>query len=628
MCGIAGMIGRNSSPSREAVCKMLETIHHRGPDGEGVFLDQKICFGHRRLAILDLRPEGNQPMHWENRYAITYNGEVYNYIEIRRELEALGKCFSTGTDTEVILAAYAQWGPDCVKRFNGMWAFAIYDKQQQTVFFSRDRFGVKPLYYYHNDEAFYFGSEIKELWTQMPKPVRANVGTLLAFLQNGELDYSEQTCFADVFQVPGGHNIQYDIRTGEFTVKRWYELERQTIKKDYSENVSLFKELFQKAVSLRLRSDVPVGSTLSGGLDSSAITCVAAGLQKEKSLSTISSCFKEKAFDEQEYIDEVTEYACVENHKVWPETKLDIDMLDEVLWHQDEPSSAIAAHYVYKKAKELGITVILVGEGADEQLAGYTNFFEALFVELIQSGQWKKLIEQIKSYREVREPFDHVALGHLLKMTITDALLPVRIRDWLRVNRRGYDARAFFKPKAIHNREVYRARNLYVARNANEVVKNYMFSEMPRILHDLDRMSMMHSVETRAPFLDKDLVQALMNMPLSHKLWNGVTKRVMRDAMRGSMPDKVTDRYGKMGFMSSEFQWFFESPEACVKMIEDVCDAMPEYIDKKAVLTWCETHMNGKAAARNDEYLIARLIMVARWMKIFQVRVMTADGEE
>lgn len=621
MCGIAGMIGRKGMPSKEAVGEMLETIRHRGPDGEGTFLDGKVCFGHRRLAILDLRPEGNQPMHWEGRYTITYNGEVYNYIEIRRELEALGKCFATTTDTEVILAAYAQWGAECVKRFNGMWAFAIYDKQNQTVFFSRDRFGVKPLYYYFTDNAFFFASEIKELWTQMPKPVAANIGTLLAFLQNGEQDYSEQTCFADVFQLPGGHNLYYEISTGKFTVEQWYWLTHKTSRSDYAENVGRFKELFQKAVKLRLRSDVPVGCTLSGGLDSSAITCVTAGLQPDKTLTTISSCFSEKAFDEQEYIDAVTEHGAIQCNKVWPSTKLDLDLVDRLIWHQDEPSSAIAAHCVYEKARQLDIPVILVGEGADEQLAGYTGFFETLFIELFRSRRWKELYSQLKNYREVREPVDRVSLGHLVKMAAADIFLPARLRDRLRVHRGSYDARRFFTDKAIHHREVYKARNLYVSRSADKTIKAYLFAEMPRILHALDRMSMMHSVETRAPFLDRELVQELFDMPLSHKLWNGVTKRVMRDAMRGVLPDKVNERYGKMGFMSAEFQWFYEAPEICTGLIEKLCDAMPGYINKEAVLHWCENHKDGKPCGSNEEYILARMIVAARWTELFQVSI-------
>ena len=299
MCGIAGMIHKKGQANPEAVQAMLDTIAHRGPDGEGLYTDGAVALGHRRLAILDLRPEGNMPMHYSDRYTITYNGEVYNYLELRQELETLGCTFRTRTDTEVILAAYERWGEACVERFNGMWAFAIYDRQEQNLFFSRDRFGVKPLYYWNTDDAFYFGSEIKEIWTQMPKPVKANTGVLLAFLNTGDLDYSEQTCFADVYQLPGGWNMRYSLKDHTFTTHRWYELKKNAQAATYEENVETFRDLFHQAVTLRLRSDVPVGSTLSGGLDSSAIVCTLRKIiPEDKPVNTLSSCFEEKTFDE------------------------------------------------------------------------------------------------------------------------------------------------------------------------------------------------------------------------------------------------------------------------------------------------------------------------------------------
>ena len=621
MCGIAGLIQKKGTPAPEAVQAMLDTIAHRGPDGEGLYADGSVVFGHRRLAILDLRPEGNMPMHYGDRYTITYNGEVYNYLELRQELETLGCTFRTRTDTEVILAAYAQWGEACVERFNGMWAFAIYDRQEDTVFFSRDRFGVKPLYYWNAEDAFYFGSEIKEIWTQMPKPVKANMGVLLAFLNTGDLDYSEQTCFADVFQLPGGWNMRYSLKDHTFTASRWYELKKDKGEPDsYEENVETFRKLFRQAVTLRLRSDVPVGSTLSGGLDSSAIVCT---LRKvvpaDKPVSTLSSCFEEKAFDEQEYIDEVIRHVDADAHKVWPDTSLDLEELDREIWHEDEPHTNMAGRFVYRKARELGMPVMLVGEGADEQLAGYTNFFEALFLELLFSGRLKEFASQLKAYKNVREPHDHVSLKHLLLVTATDFLLPVRLRDWIRIHRKDYAAGRYMKKASLNHPEVYRARNLYTSIHTDDVIKAYMFAEMPRILHALDRTSMAFSVETRAPFLDKDLVEAMFRMPLNHKLWDGITKRVMRDAVREDMPEKVTNRYGKMGFMSPEFQWFYEDPERVTQHLADACDALADYVDKEAVMEWCRTHAHSAPKMGNDEWLLARLLRVGRWMKVFDV---------
>ena len=622
MCGIAGIIGKESPIEPEAVQTMLDTIRHRGPDGEGAFFDGRLAFGHRRLAILDLRPEGNQPMHYAGRYTIIFNGEIYNYLELRAELMALGYAFATQTDTEVILAAYAQWGAGCVERFNGMWAFALYDAAEQTVLFSRDRFGVKPLYYWNTQDAFYFGSEIKAIWTQMPKPVRANEGALLAYLATGEIDYSEQTCFQDVYQLQGGHNMTYHLRDNSVTFDRWYTLKNQKKGRGatYAQCVAQFRDLFEKAVRLRLRSDVPVGCTLSGGLDSSSIVCTLNRIKPEgKELTTISSCFQEKAFDEQEYMDAVIDHTGATSHKVWPDLRINLATLDKEIWQEDEPCTSMASRFVYQKARELEMPVILVGEGADEQLAGYTNFFEPLFLELLLHGNFAGLRGQMKAYRKVREPVDHVSLKHLLQVTGSDFLLPTKARDALRIHRKGYAASRYLSIACIHHPEVYRARNLYTKTSTDEVIKAYLFAEMPRILHSLDRSSMAYAVEARAPFLDKDLVEAVFAMPLRFKLWDGVTKRVMRDAIGPDLPEKVKNRFGKMGFMSPEFQWFYEDPALVTTLLDQACDALPGHVNKQAVLQWCENHKDASPMYSDEEWLLSRLLRIGRWMQVFQV---------
>lgn len=625
MCGIAGMIGKAVPASSKNVQQMLNLVRHRGPDGEGIFCNGKIALGHRRLAILDLSPDGNQPMQYDDsRYLITYNGEVYNYLELRKELENKGHCFITQTDTEVILAAYAEWGEQCVERFNGMWAFAIYDSMENTVFCSRDRFGVKPFYYWDGPDAFYFGSEIKELWLHMVKPVKANLGVLLAFLTTGERDYSEQTFFDQVFQLRGGHNILYDLKANTYVVKKWYDVDetKGKLKYSYEDAVMCFRKTFQAAVKVRLRSDVPVGCTLSGGLDSSAITCTVDKIKgTSDSLHTISSCFKEKAFDEQEYIDEVLRATKTIGHKVWPAKELNLKELDEAIWIEDEPGVASAGRTVYQTAHELDLPVMLVGEGADEQLAGYTNFFETLFLYLFGTGQWGCLVKQLKAYKNVREPLDHVTLKHILQVAVCRFFLPIKMMDYLRVHRKGYAANRFYARRVLDHKETYRARNLYAGISSKKITKAYMFSEMSNILHGLDRSSMAFSIETRAPFLDKNLVEQLYHMPLNYKLWNGVTKRVMRDALKEDMPEKITYRYGKMGFMTPEFQWFYQEPEKVTQLLLDACNILKDYINTEAVLQWCEEQKGKDAKATNEAWLMANLLQVGRWMKIYQVTI-------
>lgn len=623
MCGIAGMIGKSCAPTVERVQAMIDIIQHRGPDGEGLFIENDICLGHRRLAIIDLRPEGHQPMEYINKYVITFNGEIYNYLELKEELHQLGYSFFTKTDTEVILAAYDCWGQDCIRRFNGMWAFAIYDRKENTIFCSRDRFGVKPFYYRDAKDAFYFGSEIKQIWINMPKPVKANRDILLAFLTTFQRDYSEQTMFEDVYQLPAGHNLIYNVSEKVYQIKKWYTYPKNNPKEamPYQEAVKQFKEMFYTAVQLRLRSDVPVGCTLSGGMDSSAITCTANKIKSFETLHTISSCFKEKTFDEQVYIDEVISYTKVKNHKVWPDTHVNLEKCKKAIWYSDEPGTSIAGYEIYREARKQNITVMLVGEGADEELAGYTEFFEALFSDLLKNGRLKELLLQIKKYKQIRESDVPVTLKHLLSVVLADGILPTELRDRIRVARPEYAAAKFFTSKTIKNRQVYKARNLYSKMTPKNIDQIYLFYEMQMILHDLDRASMASSIETRAPFLDYQLAEVLCKMPLEYKLWDGVTKRVMRDALESDMPSAIIQRYGKMGFMSPEFQWLYENPDEVIKTVSRACDALGDYVDKNSVIAWCEEQKGKPAQDGAFQYMISNLFQVGLWLDVFQVEI-------
>ena len=407
-------------------------------------------------------------------------------------------------------------------------------------------------------------------------------------------------------------------------MEKWYEPGQDKSRKaePYERSVQTTKALLENALRLRLRSDVPVGSTWSGGLDSSAIVCMLNRIKPEgEPLHTLSSCFEEKAFDEQEYMDAVIEKTGVVSHKIWPEIKLDVETLDKDIWQEDEPYTSMAGRAVYEKARELNLPVMLVGEGADEYLAGYTNFFEALFLELLFHGNLSALAGQMKAYKAIREPNDHVSLKHLISVTAADFLLPTPLRDWLRVHRGGYAAGRFLNGACLNHREVYRARNLYTSTSTEAVTKAYLLSEMPRILHALDRNSMAYSVETRAPFLDVELLETAFQMPLPYKLWDGVTKRVLRDAAGDDLPEKVRSRYGKMGFMSPEFQWFYAAPDLVTELLEQACDALPGYVDKAAVSAWCAEHRNASPTAGEAEWLLSRLLKIGRWMHVFSAEL-------
>jgi asparagine synthase (glutamine-hydrolysing) len=309
MCGISGLIALNNENIEGVLIKKYtDIIAHRGPDDDGFFLEGSLALGHRRLSIIDLSKDGHQPMSYLEKYVIVYNGEVYNYLELREELIKLGYSFRSKTDTEVMLAAYDAWGEDCLNRFNGMWAFILYDRSKKTVFCARDRFGVKPMYYSQIGNLLCLGSEIKQFTVVPGWKAKANNKRLLDFLMLNVFDHTEETLFENVFQLKGGCKLVVDLQNNKWNVSRWYDLSKKISRTNGSErNADTFLKLMKDSVNLRLRSDVKVGSCLSGGLDSSTIVCLVNELLKEKNKSeiqeTVSSCFAEKQFDESTFID-------------------------------------------------------------------------------------------------------------------------------------------------------------------------------------------------------------------------------------------------------------------------------------------------------------------------------------
>jgi asparagine synthase (glutamine-hydrolysing) len=412
MCGIAGILSSNILTAKN-ICQMTNIIRHRGPDDEGFiilkhdselitaggrdtpkdvwetvthyrpergiedFFDIKcsLMFGHRRLSILDLSPAGHQPMCYsEGRYWIVYNGEIYNHPDIRTELEKLGHKFITRSDTEVILASYAEWGPECLDKFAGMWAFAIFDRTKNEIFLSRDMYGIKPLYYWFSpDGDFAFTSEIKQFislpgWRAILNPQR-----VYDHLVYSIADHTDETMFKGVYQIPGGHYFKTTINnlkpetSGRLTTKKWYDPERVQFNGSFDEAANRFRELFEQSIAEHLKADVQVGSALSGGLDSSAIVCevnrILRNTNKESLQKTFSSCSSYERFDERKWMDIVI-YTKVDAHFIYPQINNIIEMTSDIIWHQDEPyqsQSAFLAYNVFKLAKANEVTVLLNG---------------------------------------------------------------------------------------------------------------------------------------------------------------------------------------------------------------------------------------------------------------------------
>ncbi|MDA9973210.1 asparagine synthase (glutamine-hydrolyzing), partial [Candidatus Pelagibacter ubique] len=366
MCGISAWFSEKTILIKD-FNNFRDSVAHRGPDNSQTKIykyDNKfVALGHRRLSIIDLNDKANQPMSYGS-YQIVFNGEIYNYLELKDELKKKGVTFETNSDTEVLLKSYIYWKEKCLDKFNGMFSFLIVDEDKEKIFFARDRFGIKPLYYYRDDHTFYFASEIKQFITLRDfKPV-GNINAIGNFIDNRYLDYSEETFFKDVFQVRGGEAGFVNLKNLKMDKYIWYDLNKKNIK-----STATFKEKFNKSIDYRLRSDVEVGSCLSGGVDSSSIVCLAdkklSDAKKKYTLQTFTSCFKDKEFDERDLIKITKKQTSIKTHYIFPQEKEFFKDIDKLIYFQDEPfwsSSIYAQSCVFKEANKNGVKVMLDGQ--------------------------------------------------------------------------------------------------------------------------------------------------------------------------------------------------------------------------------------------------------------------------
>ena len=614
MSGISGIIGSNKNNILdEQIHKMNQLITHRGPNGEEVYHDESFAFGQRLLTI------SQQPMEYMDRYVVTYNGRIFNYIELRDELKNYGYKFVTESDTEVILASYDYWGKTCLDHFNGMWAFALFDKKERIVFCARDRFGVKPFYYTQKNNYFYFGSEIKQFTSIDGWVSVANTQKVLDFLKFSIFDHTNETLFKDVYQLRGGEYLCYSLDNNQFEIKKWYDLNTK-IKKStigYEEAVKKFRNLFVDAIQIMMKADVKAGSLLSGGLDSSSIVCVASDLLKREDksdiLETVSSCFHDKKYDEQQYIDMVLKDTNIKGHKIFPEFEDLIKDLDKIAWFQDEPfvSTSIFAQWsVFKEAKKNNLLVMLDGQGSDEQLAGY-NIFQALYLEeLLFDFRIKKFFKTFKNYKnKYRAYYASPIRGFLSKKIRNFKKLYWAIKN-IRKNVASYTG--WIKCRSEHD-VLYLAKNVY-----EESMNEMLYTGLPSILHYEDRNAMAHSIEFRVPFLDYRLVEFVLSLPSEYKIGNGISKRILRDAMSEYVPKEIIERYDKLAFVTPEEVWIRNNNEMFRNEISQACDKLSSIVDKEKVLAWFDTILSSE---QKFDYAFWKIISLGRWCKVFNVQL-------
>ena len=601
MCGIFGLL--QSRPFDPLELRRISGIlRHRGPDDEGFLLASGgvcrsyggadtpeamlagtgwlpsmrlpdrlegnaggLALGFRRLAIIDLTAGGHQPMGYRDRYWLVFNGEVYNYLELKQELEAMGHNFRGRSDTEVVLAAFHQWGPACLDRFNGMWGLALYDRREETLLLARDRFGVKPLYLHVSPGRLAFASEIKAFTGLEGWRAEGNLERMLDFLVWGLTDHAPDTLFKGVTHLRPGCHLALSVpallaqldAAPALPQTRWYQ-PGPAPAAPAGEAEGRFRELLTDAVRLRLRADVPIGSCLSGGLDSSTIVCLMRTLLSKEDATlqrTFTARSAEPALDESAHAQAVLDRTGVQGNFVTPEPGTLFRDLDHLVWTQDEPfgSTSIFAQWcVFRLAHSRSVRVMLDGQGADEILCGYRGFLGAYLAELLGAGRLVQIGRELARIRAATGFSPFRSLGYLAAYAAPGlAGLLGRLdgrdradRSWLEARHRGtFDA------------DPVRAAGGRAPSVLGLSLAQLTATSLPMLLRYEDRNSMAYHIEARTPFLDYRVVEACLGLPAELKTGGGLSKRILRASMRGLVPDQVLDRKDKVGFVTAERVW-------------------------------------------------------------------------
>ncbi|MDX8548936.1 asparagine synthase (glutamine-hydrolyzing) [Methanospirillum sp. J.3.6.1-F.2.7.3] len=669
MCGFTAILSLQNNPFSISLSKETgDLIKHRGPDDEGhlVFFNENyddykifggdntpknvidsslaycpdelisivmnnncsLSFCHRRLSIIDLSSNGHQPMCYKDRYWIVYNGEIYNYIEIKNELATLGHTFISQSDTEVILAAYDEWGIDCQNHFIGMWAFLIFDTKNGTLFGSRDRFGIKPFYYWFSEEGLLsFASEIKA-FTAIPgwKPA-LNGQIAYDFLIHGISDHTSETFFRGVFQLRGGEYFKHDIKKihDSLSVKKWYDINRKEIPGQYEEIRDQYLSKLSDSILLHLRSDVPVGSCLSGGLDSSAIVSLIYYNRQNNSNNqqqTFSACSEQKQWDETEYIKEVLKGKDISAHFIIPSVEDLFSTLKQLLWHQDEPfgSTSIYAQWlVFQSAKENGIKVLLDGQGADEVIGGYHYFHDIHIANLLLKRKIRELIQESIAIHKLHSR----RYSDLIKSSLYFILCNNKIGKHFLIH---YEKEKL-SPEWLDQYKLKSNQSLPLLLpeygKENDLFTRYcyhqtFYTSLPNLLHYEDRNSMAHSLESRVPYLDNRFVEYIINLPEKYKIHRAITKYIMRLALNSILPDRIRCRMDKMGFITPEEYWIKVACPGIFQLSLEKSITNSKGIIKPEAMNYFKKMVSGQIPFSNT---IWRMIIFGLWMDLFRVEL-------
>ncbi len=611
MCGINGFTWKDAT----LIERMNGTLKHRGPDDQSTYIDERVSLGHRRLSIIDLSPAGRQPMENEDESIwIIFNGEIYNFGEIRPELERKGHKFRSNTDTEVIIHAYEEWGYDCVSKFNGMWAFAIYDKTKGLLFLSRDRFGVKPLYYYQGDKGLVFSSEIKGILEHNLKR-RPYDKAIYDYLALGFVDHSPETFFEGIFRLIPGGSLVYNLSDRSVKVFQWYDLEGNVkgsdkLHRNLSEEELALKirDLFEDSVRYRLISDVPVGSCLSGGIDSSAIVYAMRDLNSQAEIKTFSMVFPGRKIDESSYVDLVVRDTGVEPYRISPAPDDLLKDLEDLVWTQEEPfrtPSIYGQYKVMELAHKNGMKVLLDGQGSDELFAGYFIYYKYYLFESLLS---LRLDEARQTAKVIGDK-----LNDIFVFPVATMLSKLGLSNWLLKNI------GLKKASYLNNLDDIELANPLTDRGFS--LNRALYSDLvrysiPQLLRYEDKNSMRWSIETRVPFLDYRFVELAMSLSSDCKIRKGVTKHILRKALKDLVSPRILERKDKIGFVTPDEDWL--SSPAFADMAREIMGSdsfkSRRYWKPEEAARLMEEHIKG---LKNHSEEIWRIINTELWLRTF-----------
>lgn len=637
MCGIAGIVlkEKNSFDLGHKIVSMSDALSHRGPDGEGfIFATENtvtpcchtlkkkyergdlkyipqspvvefpgsfLAFAHRRLSIIDLSESGHQPMcNTNGNLWIVFNGEIYNYIELRDELKTLGHTFVSESDTEVVLMAYTQWGQACVEKFNGMWAFCIYDREKKICFASRDRLGVKPFYYVNTTHLFSFASEQKAFIKSGIVRAKTDQKALHNYLINDLIENTPANFFDGILELWPGNNLVYDLRTSEVKTMQYFHLnDHLTLKNEglnEKELVDQIASVFEHSVKLRLRSDVEVGTCLSGGIDSSALAVTIAELTRQP-LYCFTSIFSREPFNEEHFANIVAKKINARHFKIEPTLDGFLSEVDALVYSQDVPiwsTSTYAQYKVMELAKQHGIKVVLDGQGADELFGGYHHHLLAHWNNLLAQG---RLLTGIKEIAAAKKTINNPFVFYLKE----------RLKEKNNFNKKQFSF--LFKNEFVTGSEIKNPHRYFDSVN-DQLINDIYETRLKSFLKCEDRCGMWHSVESRTPFSDDiDLISLLFSFNGNRKIKNGVSKHLLREALKPKLPREIYSRYDKIGFETPMQKWMLQLKP---QIMNEVKAAGFDFVDY--------THLektDHSGVFQNK--LLFKLFILARWQKLFAV---------